>query len=267
MIQRATGLLRATEAQRGAVRLYGVGAMPDDPALSYPIQQDIARLIDQESTPACAGCTGVEVVEAVLGVPPNLSWVRLWTDARRRDGNITRYGYGTYFTSVIDSLVNRGLDVEEPGERNRVEEFTQPDDLDSEMNAADRRQFNTERWRLPDGDLDTLDAALSRGLGVGIATGVKDPYFKFFSTARSPAQADVVLGTAALGGDTNGHEQRIVAVEKTSSGRVYTIQNSWGLFGGCHLPDGTFRHGLARVSEAVLINAWDVDCIRIQKRV
>jgi hypothetical protein len=102
---------------------------------------------------------------------------------------------------------------------------------------------------------------------VGIATGVRDPYFAFFSAARSPSQSDVVLTTTALGGDTDGHEQRIVAVERVGGVRQFLIQNSWGLAGGAHLPDGTFQLGLARVNEGVMRAAWDIDAISITRRV
>lgn len=265
MIRRSTGLRPATDAQRVRVRKY-LGAAVPRLTLTYPIIQPIARIIDQDPRPACVGCTMCACGEAVFGIPPHLSWVRIWTDARRRDHNIGGYDDGTWFTSAIDSVMTRGFDPEEPGEWNDLEEMTEPDDLDSEMSAYDARQTDAEHWRVSDGDLDAVDDALARGLGVGIGTGVRDPYFAFFSSVRSPTQPDLVLDATALGGYSNGHEQRIVAVERVTAGREYLIQNSWGLCGGAHLPDGRFQLGLARASESVLRAAWDLDVIEIMKR-
>jgi hypothetical protein len=271
MSHRATGLRQASYGQRDAARLYrGIS----DPSLAarvgavvYPIQQPIARIIDQGSLGACVGCAMCACSEAVLGVPPYRSWVRLWTDARRRHGSIQGDDEGTWFAYAIQSAMRRGFDVEEPGEWDNPVERTEPDDLDSELAAYDTRQQETEHWRVPDGDLDAIDDALSRGLGVGIGTGVRNPYFSFFSSARSPSLSDVVLGTDALGGSSNGHEQRIVSVQRVNGIRRYCIQNSWGLNGGCHLPNGTFRLGCCWVTEDVVKSAWDCDVIRISKRV
>jgi len=264
IIVRATGLRRATERQqRSATRYVGASATR---AVSYPVQQPIARIIDQGNLGACVGCAMCAGAEAVLGIPPRISWVRLWTDARRRDGNITGNEDGTWFASAIQSAMIRGFDPEETGEWNDVTEQTEPDDLDSELAAYDTRQTDSEHWRCDDGNLEAVDDALERGFAVGIATGVRDPYFDFFSAERSPLLADLVLGTAAMGGSSNGHEQRVVAVEYIAGVRQYVIQNSWGLNGGCHLPDGNFQLGCAKVSEAVIRDAWDVDCLYIRRR-
>jgi hypothetical protein len=268
MIRRATGLRQATTDQRLLVEMYTHAKLRKLPTLigaaAGMVQQQIARIIDQGSLPACVGCAMCAGVEAVLGIPPHRSWVRIWTDARRRDGELHDPDRGTWFSSAIESVTKRGLDSEEPGEWSRVEELTEPDDLDSEMAAYDRRQVGTERWRATAGDLDAVNDALSRGLLVAIATGVKDPYFDFFSTRRSPDDTDVVLTNDALGGYANGHEQRIVAIETVDGRRRWVIQNSWGHSGGCHLPDGSFAPGCAKVDDSVLRNAWDIDCIRIQ---
>jgi len=242
-----------------------VGASPTR-AVSYPVQQPIARIIDQGNLGACVGCAMCAGAEAALGIPPRLSWVRIWTDARRRDGNIGGDEDGTWFTSAIQSAMLRGFDPEEPGEWARAEERTEPDDLDSELAAYDTRQHDSEHWRCADGNIDAVDDALERGFCVGIGTGVRDPYFEFFSSPRSPDLVDAVLGTASLGGNSSGHEQRILTVEYVAGTRQYVIQNSWGLNGGCHLPDGTFALGCARVSENVVKAAWDCDVIKITRR-
>ena len=264
ILVRATGLRRATERQQMVAARY-VGASPTR-AVSYPVQQPIARIIDQGSLGACVGCAMCAGAEAALGIPPRLSWVRLWTDARRRDGNISGNDDGTWFASAIQSAMLRGFDPEEFDEWNDVTEQTEPDDIDSELAAYDTRQTEAEHWRCDDGNLEAVDDALERGFAVGIATGVRDPYFDFFSSPRSELLPELVLGTASLGGSSNGHEQRIVGVEYVAGVRQYFIQNSWGLNGGCHLSDGTFALGCARVSENVVKSAWDVDVIRISKR-
>lgn len=266
MIRRATGLRRATVDQRAAVPHYAQAKAPAITASTGgAVQQAIARIINQGRLPACVGCAMCAGIEAFLGIPPHRSWVRIWTDARLRDGELHDTSKGTWFSSAIASVTNRGIDPEEPGEWDRAEEMTQPDDLDSVMEAHDRRQIGTERWRAAAGDLDAVEDALSRGLVVAIATGVKDGYFEFFSSRRSANDPDVILTNNDLGGFSDGHEQRIVAVEYDSAQRRrWVIQNSWGSYGGCHLPDGTFAPGCAKVEDSVLRGAWDIDCIRIE---
>jgi hypothetical protein len=149
--------------------------------------------------------------------------------------------------------------------RSRLEEITQPDDYESELDAFDRIQIGTERWRLPDGDLDALDDGMNRGLGAAIATGVKNPYFDYFSRIRSSSEKDVVLGTESLGGYTNGHEQALLVVNRVGGVRTYMVQNSWGRHGGCHMPDGTWQPGCVWVSESVIRACWDCDLIQIKK--
>lgn len=265
IIRRPTGLRQSTDALRARVTPYGKAlALPRRTTLTYPILQNLARVLDQLILPACVGTTACACGEAVYGIPPHLSWVRLWADARLRDGDLHDPELGTWFSSAIESIMVRGFDREEPGEWDRLEEMTEPDDLDSEMDAHDRRQPNTEHWRAPDGDLDAIDDALARGLGVGVGTGVRDPYLEFFSRARDPSEPDVLLNTSALGSFSNGHEQRVLGVDKVGGLRHYFIQNSWGLRGGVHLPNGIFQLGLARVSETVMLTAWDVDVLLIK---
>jgi hypothetical protein len=201
----------------------------------------------------------------VLGAAPHLSWVRIWTDARRRDHNIANDDDGTWFASAIQSVMIRGFDPEEMDEWDDPVERTEPDDIASELAAYDTRQHEAEHWRLPDGDLDRLDDALTRGLGVGIGAGVCNAYFSYFSSPRSASEPDVVLGTDALGGNSNGHEQRVVAVQLVNGLRRYCIQNSWGPNGGCHLPNGRFQLGCCWVNEAVIRAAWDIDCLKISR--
>jgi hypothetical protein len=264
---RATGLRRATPEQRAAVRLYHGAPSAYAAAASLPIQLPIERIIDQGPLPACVGCAMCACAEAVLGDEPRRSWVRIWTDARRRDGELHDAAQGTWFSSAMQSVMRRGLDPEEPGEWNSVTEQTQPDDLDSEMAAFDERQTDAEHWRIQDGDLDGVIDALGAGMGVGIATGVRDAYEAFFYRLRSPNSQDVILSTDAMGGTSNGHEQRIAGVWMVNGKRVWLIQNSWGLNGGCHLPDGTFQLGCALVDDAVIRGAWDIDAIKITRRV
>jgi hypothetical protein len=235
--------------------------------VALPIQLPVERIIDQGNLPACVGCAMCACAESVLGDEPRLSWVRIWTDARRRDGSLTDPSDGTWFSSAISSVTRRGLDPEEPGEAESINEQTQPDDLDSEMAAYDQRQTDAEHWRIADGDLDGIIDALGAGMGVGIGAGVRTPYFRFFEGARSPNLSDVVLTDSALGGQSNGHEQRIVGVRIDRGRRVWEIQNSWGENGGCHRADGSFQIGLALVDDSAIRAAWDVDAIKITRRI
>jgi hypothetical protein len=265
---RFTGLRRATEEQRSAVRLYqGAPMAAYRAAASLPIQLPIERIIDQGSLPACVGAAMCACAESVLGDDPRRSWVRIWTDARRRDGSLADAEQGTYFSSAIESVMRRGLDPEEPGEADSRTEQTQPDDLDSEMAAFDERQTDAEHWRIPDGDLDAVIDALGAGMGVGIGAGVRDGWFNFFGSPRKASDPDVVLTSAALGGNSSGHEQRIVDVRVENARRLWTIQNSWGLNGGCHRPDDSFQLGCALVDDSAIRAAWDLDAIKITRRV
>lgn len=264
---RATGLLEATEDQRRRAPRWGSSARGLAAALSPDfVQQTIARIVDQRNRPACVGAAMCACAESVLGIPPRRSWISIWRDARRRHGEILDYTAGTWFAYAVASAIQRGFDVEEPGEWDDIDEMTEPDDLASELSAHDTRQQNTEHWRVPDGELDALDDALARGLCAAMGGGVRDPYFGFFRSPRSAWQPDQVLGTDYLGGYQDGHEQRIAGVERVGGVRQYILQNSWGENGGCHLLDGTFQLGCARVNEAVIRAAWDVDVIRITRR-
>jgi hypothetical protein len=264
---RPTGLRQATPQQRAMAAYYRAAKdLPDAVSgLSATVQQEIRRILDQDGLPACVGFTMAAGGEVVLGAG-QASGTRIWTDARLRDGSLHDPEQGTWFSSAIQSVMRRGFDPDEPGEMDRIEEQTQPDDLDSEMIAHDQRQTNAQHWRIANGDLDAVADALARGMCVGIGAGVRTPYFNFFASARKPSEPDVILTSAALGGNSNGHEQRIVSVEIVGGKHRWGIQNSWGLAGGCHLPDGTFQLGCALVDDSVLLGAWDIDAILITKR-
>ena len=215
------------------------------------VVQPVARIRDQLNTPSCVGQATAAAVHALTGFDG--SAISLWTDARRRDGNLGHPDYGTTAETAVESLIKRGLDPYEIEEESRsTAELSEMPDLDDELEAEDRRVSPLVQRSIIVGDVAEqkrcIVAALQAGEAVLWATGVKDPFFSL--------RVDEVVTLTHIGADNNGHEMRIVGYDATTD--RFLVQNSWGEgWGGCDF-EGVNYPGCFLVKANDLISAaWD----------
>ena len=251
---RPTGLLpRRPETRRlyAAERSYG-----DTPANTATVVQRIACIRDQRAKPSCVGQALAACVDALdqRAYSVRCSAVDLWVDARRRQGDIEGVHDGTRAEYAIESLIHRGWSPRADGEDTRPEaDDARLTSLSAELSAYDHRITGARHYAITGARVAQTIAALRAGLGVVVGTGTRPAY-------GAPPR-DIVLGLDYLGGDDDGHEQRIAGW--VESRRAFLIQNSWGAsWGGC-VVDGVAYPGCALVSPAVIGSAWDVDAIEV----
>lgn len=244
-LMKSTGLLPRLSGKREEMRTYASG--PAFPVAT--VVQRIHVIHHQQAKPSCVGHALAACVEAKEG--RRVSAVDLWVDARRRQGDLEGVLDGTRAEYAIESLVARGVSPYVQGEDSRS---TSEDDdlpsLDQELAATDNRLRVTHRT-IAGARSDKVIQALLQGHGVVFGTGVSERY-------NSPPPG-VVLGPGYLGGEDNGHEQRIAGYD--SKRDAFLVQNSWGQgWGGCVI-DGVSLPGCVLVSRAVIESAWDVDVL------
>lgn len=264
------GLIRRPEFVRDRL----ASAAPYEPetkGAAKTILQPVIRIRNQRRKPSCVGHAIHGRRDSLVGGPPFGSAVDLWTDARRRDGNLGRADEGTYSHSAYESLVQRGTSSEIEGEDSRpVEEDTRIDTLTGELEAADHRIPETWEYKQISGSIcpQVIDA-LERGLLVVFGAGVRGI---FQTLAR-----DEVVTTEHLGGNEYGHEQGIFGY--VASRGLFLSQGSWGEnFAGITLPDdipieeienlfpcaySRFLPGCFWLEPEVIEQAWDVDVLRV----
>jgi hypothetical protein len=249
MTKFATGRLPHSPNQLAALRekhaYRGLAAVVET------VVQPVARIRNQRSTPSCVGQACAGAIHALTGFDG--SGINLWTDARRRQGDLDRSDYGTTAEAAIESLIRRGLDPYESGEESRsADEYTRQPDLMDEMEADDNRISPVAERFIVTGTVArqrlAIVDALKAGRAVLWATGVKDPFFG--------VAFDAVMDASYIGADYNGHEMRIVGYDATSD--LFLVQNSWGIsWGGCML-QGEMLEGCCLVRAVAAIEcAWD----------
>lgn len=273
--QRTTGLRkRPTDARR---RLCAERPYHSSLLSLCTVFQPIFWIHDQASKGSCVGQAYTAGIEP--HVQRQLSAVGLWTDARRRQGDLRDADTGTYSEMAIESLIRRGVHpyVEAEDER-PTREDTQIADLEDEL-AADPNRIpaSFEHRTLSEGQRTaSVCDALQRGYVVANGDGVKDPYFNI--------GLDQVADSNYLNEpNRNGHEQRVSAFIHPDDTRFpsnhrncFVYQNSWGrAWGGFRVPcditctdgsvilGGTILHGCALVRASVLEHAWDCDTLQV----
>jgi hypothetical protein len=216
------------------------------------------------------------------GIEPHLgAWVSsvdLWTDARRRQGDLGDPSQGTDSHHAIDSVILRGVSSYVAGEDERPEaEDRQIADLEQEL-AADARRVAVDavhRTILVDRAAALVDA-LQRGYACSFGAGVLDPYMRLGLNA--------VAGAACWGDDGAGHEQRLIGWiaddDRSWPGQwrgSFLVQNHWREWGGLVLPcpvvridgvtlaAGTLLRSCVLVTARVLDQiAWDIDTLEVR---
>lgn len=273
---RPTGLKRRSEATR---RRFSAERPYPTTGLLAPatVLQPAPFLHDQGNRPSCEGQSHASGVEQVVGW--RVSALDLWTDARRRQGSLSKPDDGTESEFVIESLLCRGVSPYVPDEDSRpVSEDTVIPTLEQEL-AADQRRVDVaaiHRQILLNRTESAVDALL-RGQSVTMGTGVYSGYFS--------VGVNEIVDTDRLGenGDQGGHSQRVrgyIAPGDTSFPATwrgcFVLINSWSGWGGIRLPCVvTMTNGqvLATGSElgqcclirpAVLETAWEVDAVEIR---
>lgn len=283
---RATGLERFPTADRAelcAARPYHVSS-----GERRDVLQPIWTIHDQGGLGSCVGhalAAGIESLDPALWRAiamvhtlrtltlstrsPLVSAVQIWTDARRRQGDLARPDRGTWFETAVESVIRRGWSRYVPREdETPLIDLAQIPDLRSEMEAADHQVDSRAEHHAIEGDrLGGVIDALDRGLVVGMGGGRKDPFFYLGK--------DEIATTYHVGGDRNGHEERIVGYFATPN--LLLVQGSWGTGAfGCTIPNdvtisdgsilrrGTFIPGCYLMHPECLEDMWAIDCVKIE---
>ena len=234
---------------------------PGSVSVTETVIQPIGRLRNQRSTPSCVGQAVAAAAEALTGFDG--SAINLWTDARRRQGDLADPSNGTTAETAIESLIQRGLDPYEPFEEDRTDaQLSEMPSLASELEADDNRLRPDVTRYIITGSIAAqrlaIVAALQAGHGVLWATGVKDPFF-----ALGPGD---VATTAHVGANYNGHEMRFFAYDKLLD--HFLVQNSWGEEWGGAAMDGVDYPGCFRIeAKAAIASAWDTLVVDLRSRV
>lgn len=227
---------------------------------SAPVQP-IAWIRSQPRFPNCVGEASGGWIDSLQAGPPWASGVSIWREARRRQGLIEQIERGTRLEYAIDGLIRRGWDPYVAGEEFDTTEagLDAPpagDDLADELDAYDRRALDLRRYRVADADApEAVESAILAGHGVLIGTGLRAPFFNY---RGDPNAGDVVLDTEHFGGSANGHALRVFAAVRIAGELRLGLQNSHGrVWGGIHLPNGTWQPGCCWVTARVIRECWD----------
>ena len=267
---RTTGLRKRSEETRhrfAAERSYGGTLMPLATCL-----QPVAFVHDQKLKSSCVGQAWTGRIESLTG-RGRASAVELWTDARRRQGDLLNADTGTDSHQAIESLILRGLSASAPGEDDRSPaEDRELAALAQELAADDTRiPAATEHRVIPNNRVAAVVDALLRGKAVCTGGGVLAAY--------SYLQPNQVADETQLGGD-EGHEQGVAGYIDAHDDRFpaawrhcFVWANSWGDWSGIVLPcdvtrtdgtvarAGTLLEGCALVKASVIDQQWDVDTL------
>lgn len=274
-MNRTTGLRKRSEETRrrfAAERSYS-GALLSVATVFQPL----FITHNQKLKPSCVGQAWTGRIEAHL--KRRLSGDDLWTDARRRQGDLNNPDVGTDSEHAIASLVNRGVSDYVPGEDDRpTSEDVKPPTLSQEEDADDHRldAAAAKNHQVIDAPRRAaLSDALQRGKAVCTGGGVTNNY--------SSLQTNQVADETMLDPNADGHEEGVLAYIAPEDSRFpkewrdcAIYQNSWDEdWGGVILPcditctDGTFYAagtllaGCALVPMSLVDKQWDMDTLDV----
>lgn len=219
--------------------------------------QEVQRIRDQESTPSCVGQSLAAAYHGLLGF--DASATDLWTDARRRDGNLYNGNVGTWVSSAIASATERGLSPFVKGDESNEKAHTGRDDLSGELAADDRRMHRVWAHHVTDGDVEQQREAIVHALTADRAviwtTGVGRELYDH--------KANVLVDDEEVGYNSNGHAMRVAGY--CASVDCALVQNSWGRsWAGVVVADRAYE-GCCLVPMSVLIrSAWETWIIQVR---
>lgn len=215
----------------------------------------------QYSYPACGGNAGSALWEVIHPEDGRISAIDLWRGARRRLGlSLDDLSQGTTYGAILQELELRGADDWHEGEdRSALEggKGSAPagDNLRDELRAYDRRE-RLDRHRCS--TLREVEDAVATGAGVGISTGLRDPFFEL--------RVGDIATERHIGGDANGHAMRVVGFVTVGGQRLAVLDNWWGdSWGGCSV-EGLSLPGHCLVTAQALLGAWDIWAITRRER-
>lgn len=229
---------------------YGAAEQRHDPANEHPDgwapfvgsaidggYKRVYRIYDQKRFEACEGC-------AYAACFPDASAFDLWTDARRRQGNLDQIGVGTYDGYIVEAMRHFGLTSYRPdefdGDPTESARGTHLPGLDESIEATERRVVVLDWYQInPHSNhaWDDLLSAMSQGYECVLTFAVKGPL-----SSVGPRQT-IGLNEIGPGAGIRGyHAVRAVGMAPGSlasvRGTVWTgprmicIQNSWGITWG-----------------------------------
>jgi hypothetical protein len=217
------------------------------------VLQPTPRIRDQGPTPSCVGQAIAACFHGLAGF--DASAIELWTDARRRGGQLENEMAGTTLSLAVTSVEHRGvspyLSGEEQGAHNARASLAQ------ELAADDRRPKLSD-YRVTDGDtseqIAAIVSALAQGWGVVWTTGVTDSFFEH--------AANMFVADDEVGRLSNGHAMRVFGYEKATN--VMLVQNSWGESWGGVMAMGRRHLGCCMVpAELLVASSWEVLVIKV----
>ena len=226
---------------------------------------------DQPLFPSCCGESMMAMFEVALPSHPRLSGVRAWTDARRREGCLSKLEEGTYPHLVVESAQWMGPCPYVHGEETSREMATHIELPHEGVQAFDLRQKNVSQTHITvnPSDIDVheiIRRAMMLGWQFQLCTGTTDLYQR-----RGPEEANDPAGLDELSGSYGGHAQRIAGwIDQEGDKFCYLVQNSWGEdWGGTYavlnVDDSrmTWLPGCCLVEPVVLQKAWEINGLLI----
>jgi hypothetical protein len=221
---------------------------------------DVLQLIYprvQRSTPSCVGQAAGACVQGILCI--DASGIQIWKGARRRDGNLYDASVGTWVTSAIAEMTQRGIADRIPGEETDEAHFTDAPDLKDELQAHDRRLPKLLDHHVTDGpwevQRDQIVHALHDERGVIWTTGVTERLMDH--------PANVLVDPSEVGVDYNGHAMRIAGYVR--GGDLFIVQNWWGTDWAGVVALGRQLPGCCLVpAQALIEQAWDTWILQLQ---
>lgn len=221
--------------------------------------QPIGRIRDQESTPSCVGQSIAGGIHGILGF--DVSATQIWTGARRRDGSLPRTDCGTYVSSAITEIMQRGFSAYEAGEERDVDSFTRSvHSLSADMAADGRRVQRAFDHHVIHGTRekqrnDIVDA-LSKDRVVVWTTGVTDAF------CQHPA--DKLVERSEVGARDDGHAMRVFSYIAELD--AFGVQNSWGSGYGGFAVCGKKYLGCVLVPSWILLDSsWEIWAIQVKR--
>ena len=234
MIPRLTGLRGPDRIETRQHQLAARVALAN--VIVQPIVvQPILRIRSQPLNPDCAGESSAGAFHAITGF--DASGRDVWREAQWQESQMFDPNEGALLEYAVEGMVQRGLRAYRPGE-----EFDTTSSLETWIEgkeAWDLRQLDMNHQRIDPDNLESLYIALASGSAVFDGGGVTNKFMqRTLSQANTPADLD------ELGGNTNGHAQRIAGywigatLNGTKVGDILLYQGSWSEdFAGCEVPE------------------------------
>lgn len=218
---------------------------PENVIVPPIVVQPILRIRDQPELPNCVGESSAAAFHAATGY--DASGRDVWREAQFQEAKTFDPTDGALLEYAVQGMIERGLRPYRPGEEydtsSALETWVEGEE------AWDMRQLGMVHQRVDVSDLESLYVALASGSAVFDGGGVTSKFMgRTLAKANTPADLD------ELGGDRNGHAQRIAAywlgatLNGVKVGDIILYQGSWSEdFAGCYVPELDANGNVARM--------------------